>query len=131
MSSLPELLTIVVANGESDDHVLLLRGEVDVSNASLLFPCVFNRDPVAGESVMVDLAEVTFIDSCGLVALIRLSDYLSSRSCHLSLRAPSRPVRQVLELAGLTGAFHIVETAQTPIARLNEVDGREELEATG
>ncbi len=109
MSSVPELLTIESAAGANGEWVLFLCGELDLSNASSVLARVIDSDLVAGESLVLDLSGVTFVDSSGLIALLHAEHYLAGRSCHFALRSPTSQVRRVLELAGLADSFLIIE----------------------
>jgi anti-anti-sigma factor len=103
------LLTIESAAGANGERVLLLCGELDLSNASSMIAHVIDCDLAAGESLVLDLSGVTFVDSSGLIALLHAEDYLNGRSCHFALRSLTSQVRRVLELAGLADSFRIFE----------------------
>jgi anti-anti-sigma regulatory factor len=65
-----------------------------------------------GSSVLMDLSGVTFMDSAGIRALIRLMELRSGRS--LVVR-PSRQVFMLLELVALTdGVLPDVEILEPP-----------------
>jgi anti-sigma B factor antagonist len=54
-----------------------------------------------GHAVMLDLAEVTFIDSTGLSALMDAHFASERNGWEFSVRHPSAAVRRVVELAGV------------------------------
>ncbi len=60
-------------------------------------------------SVDIDLSETTFIDSCGLGALVALHKTVCSRGGKLRLLNPQPPVQQLLDLTRLNRIFEIVE----------------------
>jgi anti-anti-sigma factor len=82
-----------------------LRGEVDLQSEA---PFVAKVDALASADVsttiLLDLAEVDFIDSSGVRALVRV---LQRHGDRLRLVAVSPPVRRVLDIAGLTASFGI------------------------
>ena len=69
------------------------------------------KQAVAGLSrlrvIVLDLSEVDLIDAGGLAVLTFLHNWTSVKGIELKLVNPSRQVRQMLELTGLTSVFHI------------------------
>lgn len=82
---------------------LALSGELDPATAPELEARIAElaTDP-AVTSVVIDLAGVTFLDSSGLRVLVAGRESLRIRSAGLILRDPSRNIRRVLEVSGLT-----------------------------
>jgi anti-sigma B factor antagonist len=83
---------------------VIVTGEVDLAVEE---PFVAEVDSVAaardgGSSVVLDLGGVTFLDSSGVRALIRLRQRHGER---LRLGELSAPVRRVLEITGLLQPF--------------------------
>lgn len=60
-------------------------------------------------TIEIDLSQTTFLDSCGLGALIALHKTACNRNGLLRLLNPLPPVRQVLELTRLNRIFDIVK----------------------
>ena len=96
-----------------DSGVALVRvtGEVDVSTCGLLrdglLRVVTDED---FRGLVVNLAEVDFIDSTGLGVLVGVWHRVSATDFGLALAAPSRRARDILERAGLTKAFSIYDS---------------------
>jgi len=59
--------------------------------------------------VELDLGDVSFIDSSGLAMLLSIRNLCAESGGMLIVCAPSETVRRVLELAGLSAAFTIIE----------------------
>lgn len=80
-----------------------LVGEIDLAVQAevlaLLEPAAC-RAAHAGEDLVVDLADVTFLDSTGLACLVRTRKQLGD-GVSLVLTGPTEPVRRVLEISGL------------------------------
>jgi anti-anti-sigma factor len=76
--------------------ILRLTGELDLATADTLLQT--SRADHRPE-IVVDLAELRFIDSTGIRALIEISRDAGHR--HLLIRAPSPRVRQVFDLIRL------------------------------
>lgn len=85
----------VRSRGETE---LVLVGELDVAAADLFDRAVAQLRP--REQVVLDLSEVTFIDSTGLRSLLTVARDLKGRG-QLILEHPTQRVLQVLEIAGV------------------------------
>jgi anti-anti-sigma factor len=82
--------------------VLRIVGEVDISNARALAEAIESAVPNDTTTVLVDLAQTTYLDSVGVQLLIQLSERLKARRHELRVVVPEGArVRAVLELAGL------------------------------
>ena len=62
------------------------------------------------KNLEIDLSETTFIDGCGLGALIALHKTACSRGGTLRLLNPPPPVQQILELTRMHHIFEIIKT---------------------
>jgi anti-anti-sigma factor len=58
-------------------------------------------------SVVIDLSQISFLDSSGLRVLVAGNEALRARSADLVLRGPSANVRRILEVTGLTDLITI------------------------
>jgi anti-sigma B factor antagonist len=96
--------------------VLRVVGEVDVSTASKLRDSL-GEIPQGTGIVIVDLSEVTFLDSSGLGVLVAGWKRLSTGGEEADLRlVVVRPVIQrVLEVTGLVKVFSIFPTLEEAI----------------
>jgi anti-anti-sigma factor len=89
----------------------VLTGEIDITCSPTL-RSIGERlaDALAaGDRLPVDVAEVTFIDSSGVGALVAVRNAASASGGSLVLRNLSQPVRRLLELSGLVSSFSIEE----------------------
>jgi anti-sigma B factor antagonist len=81
--------------------LVALRGEIDVAEA----PAVERRLAealAAGRDLVVDLREVTFIDSSGLAVLVRAAQAAARAGRDLRLLRPRPLVMRTFDIAGLT-----------------------------
>ncbi len=92
-----EQLTVDVTHIDHAD-VLAVRGEIDMASAPVL-RSVIERCHASGTSVLLDFAEVTFMDSSGLGVLIGASTKCAE-SPSLCVRNASERVRRIFELTG-------------------------------
>lgn len=100
---------------ESGATVVGLAGELDLYNANdvreaLLEVCA--EEPVR---LVVDLAEVTFIDSTALGVLIEARSRMTNRRAFL-LAAPGMETTRALEISGLDKHFVVLDTVDQAIA---------------
>ncbi len=84
--------------------VLILGGDLDLATAPLLRERL-GRAICSGAPVVIDLAEVGFIDSSGLGVLVQADRQLRAFGGQLVLSGGSRAVRRVFELAGVDRHF--------------------------
>jgi anti-anti-sigma factor len=85
-------------------------GEIDLATAPALVEAIESE---LGRStparLVIDLSEVSFLDSSGLNALVRLQKLLEDRAIALRLVIPSgHVVRQVFEITSLTEPLSVV-----------------------
>lgn len=84
-------------------RTIVLHGEIDMANAGELRAAIAEADWMDGEPVDVDLSDLRFIDSSGVGALLLATE----RGSRLILRAPTPPVRRLLEVLSLDSAAGI------------------------
>ena len=89
------------------DHrtaTVTVHGDIDIATAGAFrdrLVAVANERPAR---VVIDLADVRFLDSAGLRAFVQLRKALP-KDCQVVIRSPRRRTRQVFELTGLDTAF--------------------------
>jgi anti-anti-sigma factor len=100
------LLEIVALPGPQT--TVSLAGELDPATAPDLQARLLElaADPAVNR-VVIDLAQISFLDSAGLRVLVSANEALRSRSAELVLRGPSANVRRVLEVTGLTDLISV------------------------
>jgi anti-sigma B factor antagonist len=85
--------------------VLWPRGEIDMASAPMLAECLGTAAQECDQAVVVDLTEVTFLDSTGLKALLEGRKALADRGLSMTLRNPTDPVRRVLSICDVGSGF--------------------------
>lgn len=84
-----------------DSVVVALRGEADFVAAEAI-DTAFDAAVAHPGPIVADLAELAFLDSSGLRALVQVNSRISSQGRRFALACPdSGPVRSVLELTQL------------------------------
>lgn len=82
------------------DTTVWLGGELDLASAAELVTRLDALAETSAGTVTLDLTDVTFIDSTGLVAILAARQRIVEAGRQLKVRNPSRPVQRVLELSG-------------------------------
>jgi anti-sigma B factor antagonist len=86
-------------------EVIELVGELDMGTAPHL-EAVLDRMLVIPDQIIVDVGQLTFIDSSGLRLLLRASRLVEGR---IRLRRCSRQITRLIEITGLSDAFTLEE----------------------
>ncbi len=82
-----------------------LSGELDIANVRRLREALIELDDEAAGQILIDLADVTFLGSCGLAVLVATSKRCRAHGRELILGAPSRAVVLALASSGLLHTF--------------------------
>ncbi len=86
---------------------LFVYGEIDVLSAPVLHEALEEIIAEGPATLLVDLANVTFLDSTGLSTLLVAHRHLEERGGRLRLVSVPVKVLQVIEVAGLAERFHV------------------------
>ena len=104
-------VTTAVRHSELADHVeIVIRGEFDAAMAGAVETAFDSVDTQSCGGVVVDLAQVDFIDSAGLRVLLVGQSRLSGDGVTMTVRNPQRQVRRVFELAGVGDVLSLEPT---------------------
>jgi anti-sigma B factor antagonist len=95
--------------------VVRLAGELDLYNAEVVREALVEAAGREPERLVVDLADVSFLDSTALGVLIEARGKLSNRRSFL-LAAPGLEARRALEVSGLDRHFELHETVDGALA---------------
>jgi stage II sporulation protein AA (anti-sigma F factor antagonist) len=100
------------------EGVLLLRleGELDVATTPRFRTEVQRALEAGTKAVIVDLEEVTFMDSSMLKELLRAHSQLSHRGGLLVLAAVQSAVQRLLELTRTSELLHLAATREEALA---------------
>lgn len=94
------MLEIVALPGPQT--TISLVGERDpATSPQLQARLVELADDPAVSSVVLDLSQISFLDSSGLRALVAGNEALRAREADLVLRGPSPNIRRILEVTGM------------------------------
>jgi anti-sigma B factor antagonist len=96
---------------DSGVALVTVTGEIDISTSALLrehLLRVITDEP--RRSLVVNLARVSFIDSTGTGVLVGIWHRVRATDASLTLAAPSRQARGILDLTGLTKVLPVYDT---------------------
>jgi anti-sigma B factor antagonist len=97
--------------------VIASEGEIDVSTVGAFRNALSEAARAGADRLVIDLSEVTFIDSSGLGALVEAHNRLRRDHRQLVVVAPRGTSAAVLlELAGLRGRLPTFETREDATA---------------
>jgi len=93
---------------ENDRLIALISGEVDHHNAKKIRAVIDGKMMSARPSALVlDLSEVTFMDSSGLGLILGRFSKSSDLGIPFSVSNPTRAVEKILDLAGMERIIRI------------------------
>ena len=95
-----------------------VSGELDLHTAGCLQARIEEADTVGAGTVLVDLSEISFIDSSALEVLVRESKRLEGRGHSLVLVTNDPRTRRILEVTGLDRVLRAYATVQDALTEL-------------
>lgn len=102
-----------------DEHavaysIVAVRGEVDLHTAPKVQYAI-ERGAEGVETVVVDMADVTFMDSTALSTLMRAKETLEKDCTSLRLTTPSGAVQRIFDVTGFGDYFEIYASREAAI----------------
>ena len=86
---------------EGGAHTLALIGEVDLATAPQLQDAIARLCAAGASQIVLDLRELTFMDSTGVHALLASKALCDRHGCDFSLTRGQESVERLFELTGL------------------------------
>jgi anti-sigma B factor antagonist len=101
-------LTVSVIPENDGRSALVLQGALDLQSRDVLLDAARGAGDRPGMTGLVlDLREVSFMDSSGIGALVQLARASDDAGMTFALRAPSARVQRVLQVTGLADSWPI------------------------
>lgn len=95
---------------EREDGIVIavLTGEVDMSNATSVRQQIAESVTPDDDAVIIELSELSFMDSAGLHSIVELSSVLVERRQQLLVCVPhGSPMERAIQIIGLPGAVSV------------------------
>jgi anti-sigma B factor antagonist len=108
----------VTATG--DIRIAALRGEIDLVAVARITPAINNTIRSPAGTVIMDLTEVTLMDSAGLAMLMNALRRLEHADRRLLVVCAAGPVRRTLEIAAISGLLELHETRAAAVDAAGE-----------
>lgn len=108
-------MTVSSITEQSGRVVIALTGEIDMENAPQVRRALLDNMKQKRD-ILVDLSQVTYIDSSGIASLIEGLQAARKQKNDLALVSVSQRARRVLELARLDKVFAIHPDLATALA---------------
>jgi anti-sigma B factor antagonist len=99
----------ITVRGERGVVIAAVAGDVDISTVAQLRECLFELAD-SGETLIVDLNRVAFIDSAGLGALVGAARRAAAHGTSLHVVCARAQTRQLFHLTGLDRQLHLART---------------------
>jgi anti-anti-sigma factor len=101
---------------DGDVVVAALRGEIDLANARAIGSLVAGAVPNDATGLVLDLSDVTYLDSSGVHLVFDLSERLSARQQRLALVVPDDSrIRRVLDLVNVRAVLPVTPAAEEAV----------------
>jgi anti-anti-sigma factor len=99
--------------------VARLRGEIDMSNAEELSQAIGRTISNAAAGMVLDLSEVTYLDSAGIRLVFELGKRLRQRGQGVSLViADSTPIRRILQLTDVATMIPVCGSVEQGVSQV-------------
>ena len=90
--------------------LVAIAGELDIATVPHVSAALEAEPAASAGAVAVDLTGVTFMDSTGLAALVKLEHALAARAGRLAVACPEGPARLLLDVTGLAEQLAVYAT---------------------
>lgn len=102
---------------ENADHTLVTAvGEIDVGTAFQVADAVSGALSVGHPPVLLDLSQVTFIDSAGLAALIKAHREADAAQAMFAVVHPTPQTRKLIQVLGLDQLLLVYDSPEQALA---------------
>jgi len=114
-----DMFSVSSERRDDDLGVVVLSGEVDIFTAPQFKECLLGLLDDGVKRLVVDLGEVTFIDSTALGVLIGGVRRVHGVGGSMTVVVATRPVERVLSVTGLDRVFSLHTTRDEAVAALS------------
>lgn len=119
---MPPDLQLTEETLDARTHVIALRGELDVATVHQLGDALREAIEAGRTALVVDLLELTFLDSTGLMVLLNGLRSLVRNEGRLVLVCTNPTVLRLFDITGTSSTFTIVKTREHGIEAARGTD---------
>ena len=116
MMSVPEF-RISLSHPRDGAAVVAVSGEVDLCSSTTLREKLNEALAEGPDLLVIDLAQVSFIDSTGLSCLVSAAHRTTEVDCALAVAAPAGRVRQLIAMTGIGRVISVHTTLADALAQ--------------
>ena len=110
----------LISDKQERIRVLALAGEIDLHFASVFRTLLEQPTDVPTEALVLDLSQVTFIDSSGIAVIIEHLRSATRHSNAFCIGGLSDPVKQIFEIINLQKAMPVFATREAALEALEQ-----------
>jgi anti-sigma B factor antagonist len=116
--------TIVTTPSPDDEtQILSVRGELDLATTDGLYQRGRAAIGRHARLLLLDLADLSFCDACGLSAFVRIANEAQAAGCRYGLVAPRPLVVKMLQITGLNARLPVFATMEEACHHLMALTG--------
>lgn len=101
-------------------HVIALRGELDVATVGALAEPLREVIAAGKRAIVIDLSELTFLDSTGLMVLLNGLRRIVGQGGRLAIVCANPTVLRLFEITGTTSTFTILPSRAAALAHVRD-----------
>jgi anti-sigma B factor antagonist len=120
---MPPEFAITEQTSAGGHHVIAARGEIDLYTAPDLKQALTQAIEAGERRIVIDLTDVSFLDSTALGVLIGAVKRLRSRSGALAIVNIDSSIAKTFEITGLDQIFTILPTREDAVDAPDSVEG--------
>ena len=109
-----EILETEIRKAEPKHALVMLAGELDTSTVGQLYEELATLTREGARHIAINLAELDFMDSTGLSAIIAAHKRAEALEEELILFSPSRDIRRLFEMTGIDSYLNIRPSKRGP-----------------
>jgi anti-sigma B factor antagonist len=110
----------LISDTQERIRILALGSEIDLHFAPVFRALLEQQTEIPAEALVLDLSEVTYIDSSGIAVIIEHLRSATRRANTFCIGGMSDAVQQVFEIINLRKAMPIFATREAALAALEE-----------
>ena len=95
-------------------------GEIDLNNSPELRKALLETVKAHNKDMIINLSNVSYMDSSGLATLVEVFQHLSRSSKRLALASLSTAVRNIFSITRLEEIFHIYSSVSDAIKDMSK-----------